>query len=230
MEYKGITPEALFLLADNRFRNSKEYYDSRKEEIKATVTEPMRQLAGLIGGELLSLDPLMNTVPTRMVSRVRRDTRYTNDKSLYRDNMWIMFMRPKHEWRGYPCMWFEVTQSAYSLGVGFFGSEPGLMQLFRKALRERSGEFLAAAAECASAGAVLSADRYKRMPADCPSGLEQFYGCKQMYFIKFSDRLDDLGDERIIQIMRDTYKAYSPMYKFLLNVSDEYYSSNEKGE
>lgn len=230
MEYKGITPEALFLLADNRFRNSKEYYGSRKEEIKSTVTEPMRQLAGLIGGELLSLDPLMNTVPTRMVSRVRRDTRYTNDKSLYRDNMWIMFMRPKHEWRGYPCMWFEVTQSAYSLGVGFFGNEPGLMQLFRKALRERSGEFLAAAAECASAGAVLSAGRYKRMPADCPGGLEEFYGCKEMYFIKFSDRLDDLGDERIIQIMRDTYKAYSPMYKFLLSISDEYYSSNEKGE
>lgn len=230
MEYKGITPEALFLLADNRFRNSKEYYDSRKEEIKAEVTEPMRQLAGLIGGELLSLDPLMNTVPTRMVSRVRRDTRYTKDKSLYRDNMWIMFMRPKHEWQGYPCMWFEVTQSAYSLGVGFFGNEPGLMQLFRKALRERSGEFLAAADECASAGAVLSAGRYKRMPADCPAGLEEFYGCKEMYFIKFSDRLDDLGDERIIQIMRDTYKAYSPMYKFLLSVSDEYYSSNEKGE
>ena len=58
MEYKGITPEALFLLADNRFRNSKEYYESRKEEIKSGVTEPMRQLAGLIGGELLSVHPL----------------------------------------------------------------------------------------------------------------------------------------------------------------------------
>ncbi len=87
MEYKGITPEALFLLADNRFRNSKEYYESRKEEIKSGVTEPMRQLAGLIGGELLSVDPLMNTIPTRMVSRVRRDTRYTNDKSLSRANI-----------------------------------------------------------------------------------------------------------------------------------------------
>lgn len=223
MEYKGITPEALFLLADNRFRNSKEYYESRKEEIKSSVTEPMRQLAGLIGGELLSVDPLMNTIPTRMVSRVRRDTRYTNDKSLYRDNMWIMFMRPKNEWRGYPCMWFEVTQSAYSLGVGLYGSEAGLMQVFRKALRERGDEFLAAAAKCKKADAVLSASTYKRMPPDCPKGLEEFYGCKEMYFIKFSGALDDLGDDRIIKIMRDTYKAYTPMYKFLLSVSDEYF-------
>ena len=166
----------------------------------------MRQLAGLIGGELLSVDPLMNTIPTRMVSRVRRDTRYTNDKSLYRDNMWIMFMRPKNEWRGYPCMWFEVTQSAYSLGVGLYGSEAGLMQVFRKALRERGDEFLAAAAKCKKAGAVLSASTYKRMPPDCLKGLEEFYGCKEMYFIKFSGALDDLGDDRIIKIMRDTYK------------------------
>lgn len=120
-------------------------------------------------------------------------------------------------------MWFEVTQSAYSLGVGLYGSEAGLMQVFRKALRERGDEFLAAAAKCKKAGAVLSASTYKRMPPDCLKGLEEFYGCKEMYFIKFSGALDDLGDDRIIKIMRDTYKAYTPMYKFLLSVSDEYF-------
>lgn len=40
----------------------------------------------------------------------------------------------------------------------------------------------------------------------------------------FSGQLEDLEDETIIKIMRDTYKAYSPMYKFLLKVSDEYFS------
>ena len=95
MRYDGITRNSLFLLADNRFRDSKAYYEEHKEEIKSGVTIPMRQIAGVIGEELLSVDPLMNTIPTKMVSRVRRDTRYTKDKSLYRENMWIMFMRPK---------------------------------------------------------------------------------------------------------------------------------------
>ena len=126
------------MMADNRFRNSKAYYDEHKEELKAKMTVPMRQIAGILGEELLSLDPFMNTVPTKMVSRIRRDTRYTKDKSLYRENMWIMFMRDKHQWRGYPCMWFEVTPTAYSYGVGFFGDEPGLMAEFRKHLRENS--------------------------------------------------------------------------------------------
>lgn len=226
MEYNGITPDSIFLLADNRFRNSRDYYEEHKEEIKEKIIVPMRQLAGIIGEELLSLDPLMNTIPTKMVSRVRRDTRYTKDKSLYRENMWIMFMRPKHEWHCYPCFWFEITQSAYSLGVGFFGNEPGLMQTFRKALRERGNEFSDAVEKCLSVGAVPFGQKYKRMPEGCPKGLEEFYSCKDCGFIRFSGQLGELADSRIIETIRSTYKAYSPMYKFLLSVSDEYF---EKG-
>ncbi len=226
MKYNGITPDSLFLLADNRFRNSRDYYEEHKEEIKEKIIIPMRQLAGIIGQELISLDPLMNTVPTKMVSRIRRDTRYTKDKSLYRENVWIMFMRPKHEWRGYPCLWFEITQSAYSLGVGFFGGEPALMEIFRKALRERPEEFIGAAEKCFSAGALSIGEKYKRMPVGCPDGLEDFYCRKTCGFISFSGKLEELSDDRIIDSMRNTFKAFSPMYKFLLSVSDEYF---EKG-
>lgn len=227
MEYKGISKDALFLMADNRFRDSKAYYEEHKEQIKESMTVPMRQLAEIIGSELAGIDPLMNTVPTKMVSRVRRDTRFTKDKHLYRENMWIMFMRPKHEWRCYPCMWFEVTPVNYSLGVGFFGTEPGLMETFRKALRENPKEFLKAAEKCKKAGARLDEAHYKRPFPDCPNGLEEYYNCKEIYFISFSENLDDLSDNRIVEIMRSTYKAFSPMYKFLLGVSDEYFSKEE---
>lgn len=226
MEYNGISSEALFLLADNRFRNSRDYYEEHKEEIKEKIIIPLRQLAGIIGEELISIDPLMNTIPTKMVSRVRRDTRYTKDKSLYRDNMWIMFMRPKKEWHCYPCMWFEVTQCVYTVGVGFFGCDPGLMQTYRKALRERGSEFLKAVSSCLSADAAIAGEKYKRMPEGCPDGFGDFYARKDIGFIRASANLDELSDERIVDAVRDTVKAYSPMYKFLLGISDEYF---EKG-
>ncbi len=227
MEYKGITRDALFMLVDNRFRDSKAYYEEHKEEIKSLVTVPMRQLAGIIGEELLAVDPLMNTIPTKMVSRVRRDTRYTKDKRLYRENMWIMFMRPKHEWHGYPCMWFEVTPREYTLGVGFYGDESGLMEAYRKALRERPEEFKEAVDSCLKVGALFSSRKYKRPFPGCPEGLEEFYNVKDFYFIAFDQNLEDLENDKIIEIMRGTYKAYTPMYKFLLSVSDEYFSKGE---
>ncbi len=227
MEYKGITRDALFLLADNRFRDSKAFYEEHKEEIKANVTVPMRQIAGIIVEDLLSVDPLMNSIPTKMVSRVRRDTRYTKDKRLYRENMWIMFMRPKHEWRGYPCMWFEVTPSGYSLGVGFYGDEPGLLETYRKALRERPDEFTEAAKKCEMTGAVMFKNSYKRPFAGCPEGLEEYYNLKDVGFMVWFGELEDLESDKIIEIIRGIYKAYIPMYKFLLDVSDEYFSKGE---
>lgn len=227
MEYKGITRDSLFLLADNRFRDSRDFYEEHKEDIKSGVTVPLRQIAGIIGEELLAVDPLMNTIPTKMVSRVRRDTRYTKDKHLYRENMWIMFMRPKHDWVGYPCMWFEVTPHEYSMGVGFYGDEAGLLETFRKNLRERPDEFKKAADLCKKAGSVFFKKQYKRPFPGCPDGLEEYYNAKDVGFITFSGDLDDLKDEKIIEIVRDTYKLFTPMYKFLLDVSDEYFSKGE---
>ncbi len=212
------------MMADNRFRNSKAYYDEHKEELKAKMTVPMRQIAGILGEEMLSLDPLMNTIPTKMVSRIRRDTRYSKDKSLYRENMWIMFMRDKHRWRGYPCMWLEVSPGAYEYGIGFFGEEPGLMAEFRKFLREDSEEFIRAAISCENSGARLCGRQYKRPQPDCPQGLEEYYNCKEIYFINASGNMKDLEDETIIGILRKAYKAYAPMYSFMLKVSDSYYS------
>ena len=227
MRYDGITRDSLFLLADNRFRDSKAYYEEHKEAIKSGVTIPMRQIAGVIGEELLSVDPLMNTIPTKMVSRVRRDTRYTKDKSLYRENMWIMFMRPKREWEGYPCMWFEVTPRDYSMGIGFYGDEAGLLETYRKALRERPDEFKEAAEKCKMSGSQFFNRKYKRPFPHCPEGLEEYYNAKDVGFISYSGDLDDLKDEKIIEIIRGIFQLYTPMYKFLLSVSDEYFSKGE---
>lgn len=227
MEYKGITPDSIFLLAENRFRDSKAFYEEHKEEIKANVTEPMRQIAGICVQDLLEVDPLINSIPTKMVSRVRRDTRYTKDKRLYRENMWIMFMRPKHEWRGYPCMWFEITQAGYSLGIGFYGEEPGLLETYRKALRERPEEFKKAADSCFKVGSFMFKNSYKRPFPDCPEGLEEFYNLKDVGFMVSFGGFEELADSRIIDITKGIFKAYTPMYKFLLSISDEYFSKGE---
>ena len=45
--------------------------------------------------------------------------------------------------------------------------------------------------------------------------------------IKESQNMDDISDEGILEIIRKTYKEFSPMFKFLLEISDEYYSKGE---
>ena len=224
MEYNGITLDSLFLLAENRFRDSKPFYEEHKEQLKNGIIVPMRQIAGIFAEELLAVDPLINSIPTKMVSRIRRDTRFTKDKRLYRENCWIMFMRPKDSWRGYPCIWFEISPTDYGIGIGFYGEEAGLMETFRKNLRERDGEFRKAVSDVLSTGSDLMPRMYKRGFAGAPEGLEEYYNCKSLGFIKYSDSLKDLETDKIIEIIREAINGYTEMYKFLLSVSDEYFS------
>jgi hypothetical protein len=92
-------------------------------------------------------------------------------------------------------MWFEVTPREYSMGVGFYGDEPGLLETFRKNLRERPDEFKNAADSCKKAGSYFFKRQYKRPFPDCPEGLEEYYNAKDVGFISFSGDLDDLKDE-----------------------------------
>lgn len=223
--FSGIFPEARMLLAENRFRDSRDFYEENKERIKEIAVEPMRQIAGILGNELSALDPYMNTVPTKMVSRVRRDTRYTKDQHLYRENLWVMFMRPKHEWPHYPCMWFEFTPRAYSLGIGLFCQTPGLLEFWRKGIRENPEAFCEAVAACEKTGAVIDTDCYKRPKEGCPEGLEKYYNCKSVYFMIASENLTDLEDETIIKKLKKYYKGFSSMYEFMLQVADAYVES-----
>ena len=58
----------------------------------------------------------------------------------------------------------------------------------------------------------------------CPEGLERFYTHKDLGFIIESGTLEDIADDRIIGIIRKNFKAFSPMYLYLLDIVEEYNS------
>ena len=225
MAYNGITSDALWLLAQNRFENSKPFYDEHKEEIKKSVIIPMRQIAGELSPLMYEIDDMMNLDPVRMVSRVRRDNRFTNDKHLYRDNLWIMFMRPKHEWETHPCMWFEVRQNCFSYGVGGFYMPPKLMEIYRRHLIEKEDEFLKAVKSAKKAGAHFSGDAYKKPKPGSPSpAVLPYYNVKYMSFMVERTDFKILAENELITELEKAYKLLAPMYKFLKEISDEYVS------
>lgn len=224
--YGGITADSIFLLSENKFRDSREFYEQNKEKIKQGIVVPLRQIAAEAGKELITLDERMVFDPLKMVSRVYRDTRFSKNKRLYRDNMWIMFMRDKREWHNYPCMWFEFFPGRYSMGVGLFGETPALMECYRKMVRENREEFAAAVKSAERAGAVIDCESYKKPREGCPEGLENYYNRKSFFFVRTCTDMENLADDRVIEELIACQRAYAPMYKFLLNVADTYFSES----
>ncbi len=223
--YNGIAPESLLLLSENRFRNDRSFYEENKEKIKNGIIVPMRQIAQALADDMLETDGLMSIDPSKMVSRIRRDTRFTKDKSLYRENIWMLFMREKHELPDFPAFWFEVRPDGYDCGVGTYATPPGMMECYREAIRKSPEKFLSAAAKCLEQGAVFGGEKYKKEKPGLPcEAVSEFYSVKTCWFIKRNPDITRLADESIIDEIRQTFTAYREMYAFLLGVSSKWHN------
>ena len=77
--FTGIRPEAIWLLAENRFHDSREFYEEHKAQLKEQVVEPLRLLVEDLAPTALKIDPqiISNPMQNSCVSRIRRDNRYT---------------------------------------------------------------------------------------------------------------------------------------------------------
>lgn len=221
--YDGITSDSLFLLAQNRFENDKNFYEEHKSEIKKKVITPIRQIIDALLDDMFSYDDRMVLIPWKMISRIRRDTRYTKDKSLYRENVWVMFMRDKKANPYIPCFWFEIFPDRYSCGVGTFYTNATYLEIYREKILEEPDRFRKAIKSCMKTNATVSLDMYKKQkPGECPEDLLQFYNAKSFGFLCNYFDITELENDGFIDKLRYNFKAFYPMYEFMIEVTDKY--------
>ena len=232
-KFNSFTPDAFMLLELNRFNDSKDFYDSVKDDIKKLAIEPMRALASDISDELYKIDDKMNLVPTKMVSRIRRDTRFSKNKELYRENVWCMFMRDKHQWNYQPCMWFEIFPGSYNYGVGMFRSDADYLECFRKTLSEHQNEFFDAVkmAEITNGSfKIISYKKEKPGTDEIDESIRKFYNCKNFWFSYETNDVNRLYDGSIEEELVYAIRAFAPLYKFLLRVTEKMYEKSDRIE
>ncbi|MDR1408685.1 MAG: DUF2461 domain-containing protein [Oscillospiraceae bacterium] len=229
MPYSGITPEALFILSENRLRDSRDFYEEHKAQINALATEPMRQIAQIAGEFLQKHDPLATVMPNRVVSRVRRDTRFTRDKSLYRDHMWLTVGRGKNEWPFHPLFWFEIYPERTGAGVGYWYQPPAFMEHIRKWVINHAADFLPAANKAKRAGFLLSGEDYKKPKlTNCQPELLPFMSKKEFYFLRTSENFTPVAEENFPQSLCKDYSKLFPLYDCLAAIGDEFLAENPR--
>jgi len=230
MAYTGIGPDALLLLSRNKFEDSKEFYEAHKAQIKDLVLTPMAEIARALAGDFRALDSGILLEPTRITSRIRRDTRFTKEKHLYRDNVWMCFMRPKAEHPVLqPLLWFEVQpgEHHWSAGIAVWDQTPAYLRYLRERISSAPEEFLAAADCAIEAGGLLQAEAYKKDRApDAPEHLKPYFNAKNFCFMRKSEDMALLESEAIIDELRDLYAGLRPMYRWLLAAMEDFRMRN----
>ncbi len=221
MSFRVFDRDTFLLLAENKFNDSKPYYDSVKDQIKQKAIVPMREICAELADQLYELDDQMNLIPVKMVSRIRRDTRRAKNKEMYRENVWAMFMRHKNDWSYQPCMWFEIMPGGYSMGVGVYDTDTGYLEHFRNAVLAQPDAFRLAVKQAHSVGAAESVERYKKdKPGDVPPDVRPYYQAKSLYFIRYCSDMEPLFNGKVLDELRVSFAAFAPMYRFLLGVME----------
>ena len=92
--FSGFTQEAVDFLTDIRFNNNQTFYEANRERYETYVKAPLRALADEMAPVVQLIDPRLDTRPGHTMSRIRRDTRFTKDKSPFRDHVWLGWRYP----------------------------------------------------------------------------------------------------------------------------------------
>ncbi len=219
MDYPGIAAESLFLLAENRFQDSKAFYEEHKPVINQTVVHPLRQLVADLTPSMLAVDPLMGG----SVSRVRRDNRFTHDKSMYRENMWIVFMRDKRAYNWcLPAFYMDFSLARAEWGLGFYSATPAVMQALRRRVEADIPRAEAAVKAARKAGFELGGRPYARprSTADTSELLRPFYDCRSVDLSR-CEGPDFVAGADLPQRLLTGYQALAPMYALLMEAVEE---------
>jgi len=178
----------------------------------------VHDLAYDLSGLMQSIDPQIFTNPSKIVSRIYRDIRFSRDKSPYKSHLFFSFKRPGDEWMDAPGFYFELGHDHYGFGMGIYAASPQTMAAFRETIAADPEKFLKATAFFRKKGGIFSlgGERYKRLPKEQKDRkLQEWYAMKNFYF--YCERKADktLYSRELEMLMEKGYKQLAPFYKYL---------------
>lgn len=220
MSFEGFTSEALRFLFENKINDSKVWYDEHKDQYKEYVYTPFAELIMELAPAVTEIDANLITIPSRIISRVRRDTRFTKDKSMYRDNAWFSLLRDKSKMSASLCFWFELNQKGSSYGVGYYGASTESMSRMREMIIDGHPAFIKALRCYESQNEFsIGGEMYKRSKfPNQPENLKSWLDRKNIYFECVQNDFKLGFSKELPEILKQGYNTLNPIYDFLCAV------------
>ncbi|MBQ2991048.1 MAG: DUF2461 domain-containing protein [Clostridia bacterium] len=176
--FQGFTKDALGFLSDIRFNNNQTYYENNRQRYEEYVKAPLRALCDEMKPVVELIDSRLDTRPGRTMSRIRRDTRFTKDKSPFRDHVWLGWRYPGESRSEGFGMYWGFGPDWLSWGCGCYSADKPLMDALRLTIRGNPDEVREAFAVARIREAFeVYGESYRKLkvPDDVPEDLRFLY-------------------------------------------------------
>lgn len=203
-------------LMENRFMNSKEWFHEHKNIYDEYVLKPLTELATEMAPTIETLDPTIITIPkiNKVLSRIYRDTRFSKDKTLFREAMWLSYKKDKKDFPHYPEFFVVLTPQRLMYGCGYYYMKPETVKAMRELIEENHPAWQKALKSYENQKVfTLEGDAYKRSKyPDYPENIRNWLDRKCVcctnyitdFLLVFSDKLADRLCEDLV-LMKDVY-------------------------
>ena len=222
--FSGFPEETIRFFLGLRFHNDASYFNAHRDEYEAYVKEPFFQF-------IRSMAPVLETVaddfelrPEKCLARIRRDTRFTKDKTPYRDHLWLLFKRSGESRDDTVMYWFELSPDTVNWGLGFWGANRPAMNALRTMIETKPSRVLDVFAQAGLPDDkfLLEGDSYSRMkiPDGVPEALQTLYTRKSLYVSRVNVSLSEAYTGRITELCGKDILQLKPLYLFFRELAD----------
>lgn len=221
--FTGFTDETMDFFIGIRFDNSRSYMDAHRKLYTEEVRGRFCSLIDELADTMLAIDPDMETRPNKVLSRINRDTRFSKDKSPYRDHLWFCFRRAGADKDRVPNFWFEMGPDHMNWGVGTWFEQKGVMEVMRRKMLAHPGDFVEMDRMIRRSGLVAGGNSYKRFPVppELPEELIPWYMRRDMFVERADAQIKWAFDPDLPERIRADYQALEPFYRLLNGCMEE---------
>ncbi|MEE8478526.1 MAG: DUF2461 domain-containing protein [Candidatus Neomarinimicrobiota bacterium] len=220
-EFSGFSYDTISFLLDLEKNNNHAWFNKHRQDYEEHLLFPLKHFVGVLGKTMLEIDSLIDTVPmiNRTITKIYRDVRFTKDKSPFKIKMWIVFKRPRKDWKNAPAYFFELSSNAYRYGMGYYSATREVMDRYRFKIEDNSRLFLSIIMKLKKQSKFdICGDKYKRpIKKEILSDLADLYNRKNLYLEICNDIDSTLFSSSLIAKIRSDYLQLQPLYHFLLN-------------
>ena len=222
--FTGFTEETIQFFLDIRFHNSVSYYRENQQRYEDHVKAPFYAFIEELGPAMQKIDPQMEIRPYRCLARIWRDVRFSKDKSPFRDHLWLLFRRAGEPREGSVMYWFELSPQSVEWGLGTWGENRPLMDMFRRRIAAKPEEVQKILDSChfARHHMAVGGNAFKRLevPPTVPESLRHWYMLRDVYVSRTDASMKWIYDESLAKKVLADFKSLAPMYRLLRGAYD----------
>lgn len=219
----GLSRDGYEFLADLRANNSRAWFQENRGRAEELLLAPARELVLELGEMLRAVRPGIIADPRtdRSIYRLNRDTRFSRDKTPYKDHLGLWFWEGVEGRMECPGFYFHLTPDGWGWSIGCYRfSDDGLAKWRAAVVDAKKGPALRRILSVMEKeGIVINPPDLKR----CPAGFDPAHPAAPLLrhkgFFTWNEEIghpDELFDGRRAEFLFNRFKAGFKLHDWLV--------------